>query len=392
MSTGALSVTQFIELVNTVFDQVGGVTVEGEVSEYKVIHNKWVTFQLKDETSTLPCFMTVWQLNTQIEDGMLVRVVGSPKLRPKGFFSFVVQTVTPAGEGALKRAFELLRKKLLEEGLFSPERKRPLPLFPKHVALITSEQAAAYSDFLKILRQRQGGLTISFINSQVQGEDAPAQLIQALVVANTELQDLDVIIMVRGGGSMEDLQAFNDERLVRAVAASRTPTIVGIGHERDVTLAELAADVRASTPSNAAEILVRSRDELLSSLYNLQQQLAAGVRGALQEQSSAILAFIHALSSRTAQATSKVKSRVEAMEAARRRFHERLSHDRQRLAAATRILSSLSPQQTLKRGYSISRSKGGKVIKRAADLTPEMEIVTTVSEGAFTSKVTQIDS
>ena len=220
-------------------------------------------FTLKDKESNVRCFMTVWDLKAEIEDGMMVKVSGRPTLTQKWGFSFNLKSVQPAGEGALRRAFVLLQKKLTAEGVFSIERKRSLPRFPQHIALITSREAAAYSDFIKVLNARVGGLKISFIHTQVQGEKAPQQIIEALEAANTGLTDLDVIVLARGGGSLEDLQAFNDEMVVRAVAASRTPTIVGVGHERDVTLAELAADVRASTPSNAAELLVQSREIMM---------------------------------------------------------------------------------------------------------------------------------
>ena len=358
----ALSVSQFVELINVTLSELEDITVEGEVGEYKVIHNKWVTFQLKDERSNVGCFMPVWELRTAVEDGMLVRVVGQPKLRDKGFFSFVLRAVQPAGEGALKRAFELLRMKLSEEGLFAAERKRPLPQFPQHVALITSRDAAAYSDFLKILKGRIGGLTISFIHTQVQGEDAPAQLIRALEQANTDLKDLDAIVMVRGGGSLEDLQAFNDEHVVRAVAASRTPTIIGIGHERDVTLAELAADVRASTPSNAAELLVRSRQELFLQLSGWQNFLSNRVQEHLQRQRH----FIE-------HGVSVLKGQMRAT--------------MQHVAQLVRMLKSLSPEETLKRGYSITQTVEGTVLKETNQVKVKQRIKTRLWKGEFDSIV-----
>lgn len=358
----ALTVSQFVEVVNLMLSELENVTVEGEVAEYKVIHNKWVTFQLKDEKANVGCFMPVWDLKAQIEDGMMVRAVGRPRLREKGFFSFVLASVTPAGEGALKRAFELLRKKLEGEGLFAPERKRALPRFPQHVALITSRDAAAYSDFVKVLRGRIGGLTISFLHTQVQGEDAPRQLIAALEQANTELKNLDAIVMVRGGGSLEDLQAFNDEGVVRAVAASRTPTIVGIGHERDFTLAELAADMRASTPSNAAEILTRSREEVAAQLLVWKADL------------------IHRWHMHIQDRQHKVSHAVSVLKAEVRGTIERVEQ-------LVRMLRSLSPEETLRRGYSITRTKEGSVIKEAARVKTGERIVTRVWKGEFEARV-----
>ena len=153
-----LTVTQFVELINSALASLDTVTVEGEVEEYKIIQNKWVVFDLKDAASLVRCFMPKWNLRTEIEDGMLVRAVGQVKLRSKGFLSFVLDSVQPAGEGSLKRAFVLLKKKLEHEGLFAPARKRPLPRFPQTIGLITSRASAAYGDFLKVLQARQGGL------------------------------------------------------------------------------------------------------------------------------------------------------------------------------------------------------------------------------------------
>jgi exodeoxyribonuclease VII large subunit len=359
-----LTVTQFVEAINISLEALAGVVVEGEVDEFKIIHSKWVTFQLKDEGSSIGCFMPIWQFKTQIEDGMLVRVTGKPALRNKGFFSFVATDIQPAGEGSLKRAFELLLKKLTGEGLFDAARKRPLPRFPQTIALITSRDAAAYSDFIKVLEARHGGLTIYFLHVQVQGEPAPQQIIQALEYANAGLPALDAIVMIRGGGSLEDLQAFNDETVVRAVAASRTPTIVGIGHERDVTLAELAADLRASTPSNAAELLVRSRVEIVATLDRV---IAYRQR---------FLDTARAYGERVARLQQRLLEAVRAD----------IRHRQQALDGMTRLLNSLSPQNVLGRGFSITRSKKGTVLKSATAVKSGDTLVTQLAEGTVQSE------
>ncbi len=410
----ALTVTQFITTVNEVLGVLADVEVEGEIDEFKIIHNKWVTFQLKDAQSSVGCFMTVWQYKTQVEDGMLVRVKGKPALRNKGFFSFVVTSLQPSGEGALKRAFILLQKKLDEEGLFAPDRKRPLPRFPQHVALITSRDAAAYSDFLKVLAGRQGGLTISFIHTQVQGEDAPRQLIAALEQANTALENLDAIIMVRGGGSLEDLQAFNDEAVIRAVAASRTPIIVGVGHERDTTLAELAADVRASTPSNAAELLVRSRQEQDLAISHLTQQLSQALTSQVRTKLTGVAHATAVLRAQTNLPKQRVARQLEQLVALRSRLRhtlhikreqtvqlrstlaeqvsDRVKQSQERATQIVRVLKSLSPEQTLQRGYSITRTANGQVIKRAGDIKLNETLETQFAEGKIKSTVTGNDS
>ncbi|MBI3255518.1 MAG: exodeoxyribonuclease VII large subunit [Candidatus Andersenbacteria bacterium] len=383
-----LTVSQFVEVVNFTLEQaLGKILVEGEVDEFKIIHNKWVTFKLKDESSSVDCFMTVWQYRTQIEDGMKVKASGMPKLRNKGFFSFVLDTVTPSGEGALKRALQLLQKKLEAEGLFAPERKRALPRFPQHVAFITSRDAAAYKDFLKVLSGRMGGLTVSFIHTQVQGEDAPRQIIEALSVANTELKDLDVIVLVRGGGSLEDLMAFNDEQLVRAVASSRTPTIVGIGHERDITLAELVADVRASTPSNAAELLVPSRQEIVSEIDGMAARLRTTTSQAVLGAQGQIIEAVHMLKTRITSTSNQVMRRVESLAGLGQRFRLTVAQQDRQVTTMERVLASLSPTNTLKRGYSITKTADGRLVRRKQDVKNGETITSTLQDGNITSQV-----
>lgn len=381
-----LTVSQCVEAINITLDSLGELTVEGEVSEFRILQNKWVTFDIKDDTSVLKCFMTVWNLRTQIEDGMLVKVSGKANLRAKGFLSFVVQQVTPSGEGSLKRAFELLKRKLESEGLFAFERKRKLPRFPEHIALITSKDAAAYNDFLKVLAARQGGLRISFIHTGVQGVDAPQQIISALATAN-ELQSLDAIVLVRGGGSLEDLMAFNDEHVVRAVAGSRTPIIVGIGHERDVCLAELAADLRASTPSNAAELLVRSREELARALENLQTTLVHQVHQRIADTQRNIIQKTHAMTASLKSASNQAQALVSRMASIGPRMKDALASSAKRIEGMKRMLAVLSPERTLARGYSITTMKDGKILKSASDVQKGQELITRLAHGSLSSVV-----
>ncbi len=382
-----LTVSQCVEAINIALDSLGELTVEGEVSEFRVIHNKWVTFDIKDSDSVLKCFMTVWSLRTQIEDGMLVKVTGQPNLRAKGFLSFVAKNVQPSGEGSLKRALQLLQQKLEAEGLFAPERKRPLPRFPEHIALITSKEAAAYNDFLKVLAARQGGLTISFIHTQVQGAEAPDQIIGALQTANEELKNLDAIVLVRGGGSMEDLMAFNDEHVVRAVASSRTPTIVGIGHERDVSLAELAADVRASTPSNAAELVVRSREEITLDIHRMTNTLSQSLLDRITTQRTRIVRMTHAITSRLAYTSERAQQLISRISSVSLRLRDAIAASTEQLVGMRRIIVALSPQKTLERGYSITKSASGKIIKDASDISVGETIETTFATGTISSVV-----
>ena len=258
------SVSDFIAVLNQTLDYAyPNVEIEGEVSSFKVNQGKFVFFDLKDAGGMVNCFMTVWQLRTPIEDGMKVIVSAVPKVTQYGKFSLTIKSIRPSGEGALKKSFDILKAKLEIEGIFAADRKRILPRIPQNVAVISSTQAAGYADFIKIINDRWGGLNIEVAHVQVQGKDSPDQIIRALNYFNQQKELADVVVIIRGGGSAEDLSGFNDELLVRAIAGSRIPVLVGVGHETDESLADLAADVSASTPSNAAQILVPDRNEII---------------------------------------------------------------------------------------------------------------------------------
>lgn len=252
------------------------VMVEGEVASFKINQGKFIFFDLKDDQTVLGCFMMLFQMRQPIRDGMKVRVMARLQLTKWGKFSLTVTQVTPVGEGDIKESARLLQEKLTKEGLFELARKRPLPYLPSRIGLISSEQAAGFADFCRILDERFGGIKILFKHAQVQGEAAADQMIAAIEKFNQMAEPPELIALVRGGGSAEDLACFNDEKLVRAIAASRIPIVTGIGHEIDESLSDLAADVRAATPSHAAQMIVPDKHELVSNL-RARLQLAANV-------------------------------------------------------------------------------------------------------------------
>lgn len=265
-----LTVSDLIASLNQTLEYAyPAIEVEGEVASFKINQQKYIFFDLKDVSGSVNCFMTTWQLRVPIEDGMKVVVRATPKIMPWGKFSLTIQTIRPSGEGSLKKSFELLRTKLEKEGLFDAERKRHLPAMPSRIAVISSTQAAGYSDFMRIISERWGGLAIDVAHVQVQGEGAADQIIRALRHINQRVELSEVIVIVRGGGSADDLSTFNDEQLVCEIAASRIPTLVGVGHEVDETLADRAADVRAATPSHAAYIVVPDKNELIDDAQRL---------------------------------------------------------------------------------------------------------------------------
>jgi exodeoxyribonuclease VII large subunit len=340
-----LAVSDFIALTNQTLEYAyPGVEVEGEVASFKINQDKYVFFDIKDTGGSVSCFMTVWQLRVPIEDGMKVIVTATPKLTQWGKFSLTVRAIRPSGEGSLKKSFELLRAKLDKEGLFAEERKRALPGLPHHVAVISSVQAAGYADFIKILEDRWGGLQIDVASVQVQGESAPDQIIKALKYFNSREELPEVIVIIRGGGSADDLSAFNDELLVREIATSRVPTLVGVGHQVDISLADMVADVRAATPSNAAQILVPDRSEVIRAVRRQVQSLLPRTEQAVD-----------------ARLTDIRQQLGEAIRAIDRRY----ARNEDQLEALRRVLAELDPRKVLARGYALIRGEiaPGKVIE-----------------------------
>lgn len=330
-----LSVSDFIALTNQTLEYAyPTVVLEGEIASFKVSQGKFVFFDLKDTGASVGCFMMLFSLRVPVEDGMKVIITASPKLTPWGKFSLTVKSIRPSGEGALKKSFELLKGKLAAEGLFSPERKRTLPAIPQHIAVISSTQAAGYADFIKIMNDRWGGVRADVAHVQVQGADAPDQIIRAVQYFNEQEQLPEVVVIIRGGGSADDLAAFNDEQLVRAIAASRIPTLVGVGHETDESLADLVADVRAATPSNAAQLLVPDRQEL--------------IRAVRQRITPVLPRVLQAVEMQSVQVSDRL---LGALAATERQLADTAGH----VQYVRRVLDQLDPSVVLGRGYALLR-------------------------------------
>lgn len=404
-----IGVKQFIGILNeTLSFAYPLVTVEGEVSSFKVNQGKWAFFDLKDDGATLPCFIPVYQLKVPLEDGMKIRVSGTPKLTDWGKFSFTAKTVTLAGEGALKRAYDLLKKKLQQEGLFDDARKRPLPKFPNRIGLITSGKSAAYSDFIKVLEQRWGGLKVELADIQVQGAAAPDQVINAIEYFNQMAEPVDVLVLIRGGGSLEDLQAFNTEQVARAVAASRTPIIVGVGHEIDVSLADYAADLRAATPTDAARLVVPDRTEIeeivTSRTRELHLRMKAKVRRSQEQVERFLAAGIHRLSlprQRIERAEALLVRDISYLQATIKRYSQTVDQlsllvpqkfslwqrrVSERLVTSFRLLSGYDPNANLRRGYSITWNNG-KIVRSITGTQTGEVVMVQLADGKIRTKV-----
>ena len=344
-----VSVSEFVALLNQTLDfAYPSMVITGELANLRVSKNRWVYFDLKDEDASVKFFGTIYQLPGPLEDGMMLKVRGSPRLHPLYGFSVTVQNIQPAGEGTIRRAAELLQLKLTAEGLFASERKRPIAYPPCRIGLITSNKSAAYADFSKILAARWGGVDIALIDVQVQGEPAVGQIVGAIDQFNAQAEPPDVLVLIRGGGSADDLAAFSSEQVTRAVAGSRVPTLVAIGHEIDVSLAELAADLRASTPSNAAELLVPDRAMILAQLKDYATQFQRNAQSTVTQSRQQLQQYKTAFALQSEQL---IKNEI------------------QHLQSQQQLLRVLNPTAILRRGYAIIRAEG-RVVRRAVDLTP----------------------
>lgn len=338
------SPTEFLAILNQTLEYAyTGVLLEGEVSSYKVNQGKWVFFDLKDEQSSVKCFTTVYSLRMPLEDGMKVIIRGTPKMTKTGSFSVTVQAIKPVGEGSIKKTFELLKAKLAKEGLFDESKKRKLPESLSNIGVISSTQAAGYADFIKIINERWGGLHITTAHTQVQGMDAADQIVRALNYFN-EHGGVEVIAIIRGGGSAEDLAVFNDEKLVRAIAASKIPVITGIGHEVDESLSDLAADVKASTPSNVAQMLTRDRK---AEIQKIEQTIIRTKQVIFQN------------------INQELKNNCEKVASIKHEILSKISLICQKIAQQLKLIEALNPEKVLRQGYAILTGKisPGNVVK-----------------------------
>lgn len=373
-----LTPSECVALVNQTLEMAyPSVLVEGEVASFKYSRDKYVFFDLKDDEATLGCFMMAWQLKTPLEDGMRIKVLAEPRLTRWGKFSLTIRQVMPVGEGSIKRAFELLKAKLEAEGLLDVARKRTLPEFPRTIGLIASVESAGYADFMKILNARWSGITVKTANVQVQGMAGVGENIAAIEYFNQQAQPVDVLVIIRGGGSADDLAVYNDEGLARVIAASRIPTLVGVGHEVDTSLADLVADVRAATPSNAAQIVVPDRREVTARLQTNRTSLQHRLLRHLEGRKHRITVITHRLATLL-----DVREPRQHVAHLRQQLghHQRhiLTEYGQKATGLRRTLRQLDPQIVLRRGYALVRKDDtvmttGQNLQKGAMITIELK-------------------
>jgi len=384
------------DIRDTLEGEFAEVTVCGEVSGFTAPRSGHWYLTLKDDAAQIAAVVwksTVSRVKFAVEDGTQVVVRGRLTVYPpRGSYQLVIEHMQPVGEGSWRAKFRRLHEKLAAEGLFDPRRKRPLPLLPRRVVVITSPTGAAVRDFLQVAQRRWRGSQITILPTKVQGAGAGVQLAAAVDLANRLRPAADVIVVTRGGGSIEDLWEFNDERLVRAIAASRIPVVSGVGHEIDVTLCDLVADLRALTPSEAAERVFPDQQSLQENLLELQARLVRGLRrrGSDAKQQVDRLAHSRALR-RPLDFLLQHAQRLDDRAARLLWLSENdLKRRRSQLQGVAGQLEALSPLGVLSRGYSVTLTESGQPIQDAADVSIGTQVSTRLHRGRLLSTVTAV--
>jgi exodeoxyribonuclease VII large subunit len=392
-----LSVTELtLGIKETLADSFTGVWVSGELCEVSRPASGHIYLSLKDETAQIRGVVwrsTAARIGFEPREGQQVVCCGDVDVYPpRGSYQLVVRQMEPLGVGALQLAFRQLKERLAAQGLFDPRHKMPLPPFPRRIAFVTSPTGAAVRDFLQVATRRWRGIQLLVIPAKVQGEGADDDIVRGIAAAHRLPEPPDVLVVGRGGGSIEDLWCFNEEKVVRAIFASKIPIVSAVGHEIDVTLADLAADVRALTPSEAAERIVPCADDLKANLRRQAQRLlnALRTRARSARQRLESLACRRALR-RPLELVHQRSQRIDELaDRARRAMSQRVERTRGTLSTWAAQLESLSPLAVLGRGYSVTqRADSGEVIRDAAQLALGELVRTRLHRGEVLSRVEQ---
>ncbi|EPJ7089145.1 exodeoxyribonuclease VII large subunit [Citrobacter amalonaticus] len=440
-TSAIFTVSRLNQTVRLLLEQeMGQVWISGEISNFSQPSSGHWYFTLKDDTAQVRCAMfrnSNRRVTFRPQHGQQVLVRANITLyEPRGDYQIIVESMQPAGEGLLQQKYEQLKAKLQAEGLFDQQHKQPLPSPAHCVGVITSKTGAALHDILHVLKRRDPSLPVIIYPTAVQGDDAPGQIVRAIELANAR-QECDVLIVGRGGGSLEDLWSFNDERVARAIFASAIPVVSAVGHETDVTIADFIADLRAPTPSAAAEMVSRNQQELLRQILSAQQRLGMAMDYFLANRSRRFTQIYHRLQQqhpqlrlarqqtalerlhqrmnvaidgqlkRTSQRQSRLLQRLNQqnpqprIHRAQTRIQQleyrlaenvrsRLSATRERFGNAVTHLEAVSPLSTLARGYSVSTANDGKVLKKVKQVKTGDVMTTRLEDGWVESQVTDI--
>ena len=396
--TEPISVTALNQYVKQLLDRdrlLSQVMVRSEISNYKVYPSGHHYFTLKDAESSVRCVMfrrEAASLRFRPENGMKVIVSGRVSVFPRdGAYQLYCSRMVPDGVGELAFAFEQLKNKLYKEGLFDPAHKKPIPAFPHTIALVTSPAGAAVRDMIRILGARYPMAKVLVVPVRVQGEEAPEEICRGLDLVNA-CQLADLIITGRGGGSMEDLWAFNDERVARAIYNCETPVISAVGHEPDVTISDFVADARASTPSNAAEIAVPDQVELLRWLRGAGERMEQTETARLEtlREKLETLASKRVMTDQLAYVQDKRMELVHVQQRLGDLAGGQLARKRQGFAALAASLDAMSPLKVLGRGYAMAQNEAGQILKSYRDAAPGDRVTVTLGEGGLTARVEEV--
>ena len=395
MAQNVLSITQLNEYIRGRMDAdplLAQVAVRGEISNYKMYPSGHHYFTLKDEGSALRCVMfkgNAMRLRFRPENGMKIIAMGKVSVYPRdGAYQLYCTAMTMDGVGDLYAAFEQLKKKLASQGLFDPAHKKPLPKYPGTIGIVTSSAGAAVHDMLRILRKRYPLSKVRLLPVRVQGAEAPGEIAAAIVYAN-HYRLVDLLIVGRGGGSIEDLWAFNDEQVAHAIYHSEIPIISAVGHEPDVTISDYVADLRAATPSNAAELAVPDQDALRQSLDAMSSAMASS----LNRQVTAARRHLQVLSASQAlqSPTGYLEQRNKSVELLKNRMiaaqNQNITRAKQRYIAQISKLEAMSPLKVLTRGYSMVQTEQGAVVRSTNQVALGERIRVRLSDGTISATV-----
>jgi len=395
MAQNVLSITQLNEYIRGRMDSdplLTQVAVRGEISNYKLYPSGHHYFTLKDEASALKCVMfkgNAMRLRFRPENGMKVIAMGKVSVFPRdGAYQLYCTAMAMDGIGDLYAAFEQLKKKLESQGLFDPGHKKPLPRYPGTIGIITSSAGAAVHDMLRILRKRYPLSNVRLLPVRVQGAEAPGEIAAAIQYANY-YKLADLLIVGRGGGSIEDLWAFNDERVAYAIYHSEIPVISAVGHEPDVTISDFVADLRAATPSNAAELAVPDQDGLRQQL----DSMIAAMASSLERQIKSAKKHLDVLSQSPALRSPDgyIQQREKSLEFLKNRMisaqNQNITRKNQQYIAAVSKLDAMSPLKVLSRGYSMTQKQSGEVVRSVKQVEPGERIAISLSDGRLSATV-----
>jgi len=398
MAQNVLSISQLNEYIRSKLDAdalLGSVAVRGEISNYKVYPSGHHYFTLKDEASSLKCVMfkgSAMRLRFRPDNGVKVIAMGKISVYPRdGVYQLYCTAMAMDGIGDLYAAFEQLKAKLAAQGLFDPAHKKPIPKYPGTIGIITSSAGAAIHDMLRILRKRYPLTQVRLLPVRVQGVEAPGEIAAAIRYAN-HYRLADLLIVGRGGGSIEDLWAFNDERVAYAIYESEIPVISAVGHEPDVTISDFVADLRAATPSNAAELAVQDRQALEQNL----DAMAAAMATALSRQLKSARQHLDVLSKSAALQSPMgyLQQRQKSLDLLQNRLvaaeNQCISRNNQRYIALTAKLDAMSPLKVLTRGYAMAQTPDGEVVRSVSQVQAGDTIHVSFSDGRLSATVTDV--